>query len=79
LSQDLIAGLVADGVSQSFFGDIAASRVSRLFADELWKSPALIPPPLEAVDHVLHELESSRLLALYPVGDESVSLQTSLL
>jgi hypothetical protein len=50
-------GVVADGVSQSFFGDIAARRVSLFLARVLWES-RMSPPSPEALEEALHDLET---------------------
>jgi hypothetical protein len=42
-----IVGVVADGVSQSFYGDLAAKKVSEWLVEHLWNTPATPPSDLQ--------------------------------
>jgi hypothetical protein len=56
ISRDFVVGVVADGVSQSFLGDIAARCVSGFLIDELWNAQKNLPSP-EALEQALQHLE----------------------
>ena len=55
---EYVVGIVADGVSQSFFGDIAAKQVSLFLLDELWHARAK-PTSKEELEDRLHSLEAA--------------------
>jgi Protein phosphatase 2C len=53
---DYIVGIVADGVSQSFYGNIAAQRVSQWLLEKLWNHRSH-PPDQKILERALTGLE----------------------
>jgi hypothetical protein len=53
-----VVAVVADGVSQSFFGDLAAAHVAQALIDYLW-AERVAPPDMAAMEALLHAASKS--------------------
>jgi len=79
-NEDHIVAIVADGVSQSFFGDIAARRVSLFLLDALWRGRANPPSEKEIEDGLLHlEKEVAREVGSYELAKKLPEMQLAAL
>jgi Protein phosphatase 2C len=56
IGEGYIVGIVADGVSQSFYGNIAAQRVSQWLLEKLWRHRKR-PPHQKSLERALTSLE----------------------
>src|SRR5215210_5431056 len=71
-----VVGVVADGVSQSFYGNLAAYYLSESLLDTLWKQRKR-PPSENDLERELRELErkvATEVVENHPIPDDLVPL-----
>lgn len=79
-AEGYVVGVVADGVSQSFYGHLAAKYLAEHLLEFLWACRERIPDAVQ-LHHLLRRLESEFEFEIdsYPIPEHILSLQRSAL